>query len=53
MIVEILFIVVIALWFLTALPVSPAQQYGWAGTWLAFIAVLLLGLDRFMPALRG
>jgi hypothetical protein len=53
MILEILFIVVMALWFLTSLPVSHAQQYGWASSWLAFLAVLLLGLYLFMPALRG
>jgi hypothetical protein len=53
MILEILFIVVMALWFLTSLPVSPAMQYGWASSWLAFLAVLLLGLYLFMPALRG
>jgi hypothetical protein len=53
MIIEILFIVVMALWFLTSLPVSPAQQYGWASSWLAFIAVLLLGLAYYVPALRG
>jgi hypothetical protein len=53
MIIEILFIVVMALWFLTSLPVSPAQQYGWASSWLAFIAVLLLGLAYYVPGLRG
>jgi hypothetical protein len=53
MIIEILFVVTMFLWFLTALPVPQAIAYGWAGTWLSFIAVLLLGLFLFLPALRG
>ena len=53
MIVEILFVVTLFLWFLTNLPVPQAAQFGWAGNWLAFIAVLLLGIFIFMPGMRG
>jgi hypothetical protein len=53
MILEILFVVTMFLWFLTALPVPQTQPFGWANTWLAFIAVLLLGLFMFLPALRA
>lgn len=52
MIVEILFVVTMFLWFLTNLPVAPIQQFGWASNWLAFIAVLLLGVFIFMPGIR-
>jgi hypothetical protein len=53
MILEILFVVDLFLWFLSCLPVPQMQPYGWASNWLAFIAVLLLGLFLFVPALRG
>jgi Fe2+ transport system protein B len=53
MIVEILFVVCMFLWFLTNLPVPQAAQFNWAGSWLAFIAVLLLGVFIFMPGIRG
>ena len=53
MIIEILFVVDLFLWFLTNLPTPQTQQFGWASNWLAFIAVLLLGLFLFLPALRG
>ena len=53
MIIEILFVVDLFLWFLSCLPVPQMQNYGWASNWLAFIAVLLLGLFIFMPGLRG
>lgn len=52
MVLEILFIVVMLLWFLTSIPVPQAAQFGWAGSWLAFIAVLLLGVFLFVPGLR-
>jgi hypothetical protein len=52
MIVEILFVVAMFLWFLTNLPVPQAIQFGWAGGWLAFICVLLLGVFLFVPGLR-
>jgi hypothetical protein len=52
MIVTILFVVTMFLWFLTNLPVPQAAQFNWAGSWLAFIAVLLLGVFLFMPGLR-
>jgi hypothetical protein len=53
MIIEILFVVTLFLWFLTNLPVPQAAQFNWAGNWLAFIAVLLLGIFLFVPGLRG
>jgi hypothetical protein len=53
MVLTILFIVVMAIWFLSILPVPQVQPYGWAGNWLAFIAVLLLGIFIFMPGLRS
>ena len=53
MIVEILFVVCMFLWFLTCLPVPQVGQFAWAGNWLAFIAVLLLGVFLFVPGLRG
>lgn len=52
MVVEILFIVIMLLWFLTQLPVPQVTQYPWAGGWLAFLAVLLLGVFIFMPGMR-
>jgi hypothetical protein len=52
MVLEILFVVCMFLWFLTCLPVPQMTQFGWAGSWLAFIAVLLLGLFIFMPGMR-
>jgi hypothetical protein len=53
MIILVLFVVTMFLWFLTNLPVPQAQQFGWAGGWLAFIAVLLLGIFLFVPGLRA
>jgi hypothetical protein len=52
-IITILFVVTMFLWFLSCLPVPQVQPFGWASNWLAFIAVLLLGVFLFMPALRG
>jgi len=52
MIVEILFVVTMFLWLLTVLPFPPLAPYAGAGGFLAFIAVLLLGIFIFMPALR-
>jgi hypothetical protein len=52
MIVEILFVVCMFLWFLTTLPYPPMQQYERASGFLAFAAVLLLGLYIFLPGLR-
>ena len=52
MVLTVLFIVVMFIWFLSILPVPQIAPYGWAGSWLAFIAVLLLGLFIFMPGLR-
>jgi hypothetical protein len=53
MIVIVLFVVTMFLWFLSNLPHPQIQQFGWAGSWLAFIAVLLLGVFLFVPGLRG
>lgn len=52
MVLEVLFIVVMLLWFLSQLPVPQVASYPWAGGWLAFIAVLLLGVFIFMPGMR-
>jgi hypothetical protein len=53
MIIEILFIMVMFLWFLTILPLPQVQPYTGAGGVLAFVAVLLLGLAIYAPALGG
>lgn len=53
MIIEILFVVTMFLWFLSLLPYPPLAPFGSASTWLAFIAVLLLGLAIYVPALGG
>lgn len=52
MVLEILFVVAMFIWFLSILPVPQLATYAWAGGWLAFISVLLLGLFIFMPGLR-
>jgi hypothetical protein len=53
MIIEMLFVVFMAVWFLTCLPVPQFSAYPWASNWLAFICVLMVGLYLFIPALRG
>jgi hypothetical protein len=53
MIITILFVVTMFLWFLSQLPVAQVSPFAWASNWLAFIAVLLLGIFLFMPGLRG
>lgn len=52
MILEILFVVDMFLWFLANLPVPAVAPFSWASSWLAWIAVLLIGLFIFMPAMR-
>ncbi len=52
MIIEILFVVDMFLWFLSCLPVPQMAPFGWASNWLAFIAVLLLGVAYYMPGMR-
>lgn len=52
MVLEILFIMDMFLWFLVNLPVPQITPFNWASSWLAFIAVLLLGLFIFVPGLR-
>jgi hypothetical protein len=53
MILEILIIMTMFLWFLTILPFPQAAPYAGANWYLCFIAVLLIVLDLFVPALRG
>jgi hypothetical protein len=53
MVIEILVIITLFLWFLSLLPVPQVAPFGWAGNWLAFIAVLLLAVFLFMPGMRG
>lgn len=53
MVLEILWVVTVFLWFLANLPVPQIAPFSWANSWLAFIAVLLLGLFIFMPGMRG
>jgi hypothetical protein len=52
MVVTILFVVCMFLWFLSILPVPQAAQFTWSAAWLAFIAVLLLGVFLFVPGMR-
>jgi len=52
MIVEILFVVFMALWLLTSLPFAPLAQFQPANSFLAWLCVLLLGVFLFVPALR-
>ena len=49
MIVEVLFVVVMLLWFLTILPYQPLAPYTQGRVFLAFFAVLLLGIYH-LPA---
>jgi hypothetical protein len=51
-ILTILFTVTLFIWFLTLLPFPPLQPYAAGSQFLAFIAVLLLGLFLFVPGLR-
>jgi hypothetical protein len=54
MIIIVLIVVTMFLWFLSNLPVQAAAPYAENGRrWLAFIAVLLVCLYLFIPALRG
>jgi hypothetical protein len=53
MILEILFTVTMFIWFLTILPIPPLAPYASSYIFLAFTAVLLLGLFIFLPGLRG
>jgi len=52
MVLTVLFVVTMFLWFLTILPFPPLEPYARGGSFLAFVAVLLLGLFLFMPGLR-
>jgi len=53
MILMILFVVTLFLWFLVLLPLPPLEPFARSQGFLAFTAVLLLGLYLFLPALRG
>jgi hypothetical protein len=53
MILEILFVVTMFLWFMTLIPFPPLAPYAQGRAFLAFTAVLLLGLFIFLPGLRG
>lgn len=53
MILEILFIMVMFLWFILSLPHPALVAYSANNNYFAFVAVLLLGLFLFAPALRG
>lgn len=44
---EVIFVVVMLLWFLVVVPGGPGVTYPSARGWLAFIAVLMLGLAVF------
>ena len=48
-----LFVVTMFLWLLTILPLPPMAPFASSNVFFAFVAVLLLGLYVFMPALRG
>jgi hypothetical protein len=47
MIIEILFVVAMFLWFLTSLPFEPLAPYSRAQPFLAFVCVLLLGIQIY------
>ncbi len=53
MILEVLIVVTMFLWFLTLVPHPALSPFTAGGYYLAFVAVLLLCLYLFMPALRG
>lgn len=52
MILEILFVVSMFLWALMLLPLQPVAPLAAGRPFLAFVAVLLLGLFVFLPGLR-
>jgi hypothetical protein len=52
MILEILFVMVMFLWFLTILPFPAMEPYTRGSAFFAFTAVLLLGLFIVLPAMR-
>ena len=47
LILEVIFVVVMLLWFLAVVPGGPGAIYPTARGWLAWIAVLCLGLALF------
>lgn len=52
MILEILFTVTMFMWLLTILPLPAVQPFASSNVFFAFVAVLLLGLYIFLPAMR-
>lgn len=50
-IIVVLFVVTMFLWFLSLTP--PAAPYAVGRPWIAWIAVLLLAIYVFVPAVRG
>lgn len=53
MIIQVLLVVTLFLWLLSLLPVPAMAPWGvMASGWLAWIAVLLVTLFLFLPALR-
>lgn len=52
MIIQVLFVVFMALWGISCFPHPTMEGYRWANSLLAFLSVLMLGLFLFMPGLR-
>jgi hypothetical protein len=52
MVIEILLIIDLFLWFLSLLPVPGVSAWGWATSWLAWIAAVLIAAFLFIPGLR-
>lgn len=53
MIIEVFFAMTMFLWFILSLPHPSLTPYVHTSNYFAFVAVLLLGLFLFFPALRG
>jgi hypothetical protein len=51
MILLVLWVVTMFIWFLSLTP--PAAPYAYGRPWIAWIAVLLIGIYLFVPAFRG
>ena len=51
MIIEILFVVAMFLWLLTLLPFPPLAPYAPAQSFLAFVCMLLLGIQIYAGSL--
>lgn len=53
MIIAVLFAVTMFLWALSSVPHPALVPFSGAWNWLAFVAVLLLGIYLFIPGLRA